>query len=62
MFDTGTLRDNPTAAAEVMYNLMEPIQDPSTLTGFPEARIPILRVHDAVWRRIQEVSISHVII
>jgi len=58
VFDNGELRDKPEAAAEVMASLMRPMEEILTCGDVPvssEKRLAILKVHDSVWERIQEV-------
>jgi hypothetical protein len=58
VFDEGELRDNPEAAAEMMASLMQPMEGVLTngdVVVLPENRLPILKVHDSVWERMQEV-------
>ncbi|KAI0458942.1 isoprenoid synthase domain-containing protein [Xylaria acuta] len=56
MFDNGELRDKPTTAAMVLQSLMNPM---SKFQTWPETyapggeRLPIVKVHDTVWERIE---------
>ncbi|KAF2963575.1 hypothetical protein GQX73_g9998 [Xylaria multiplex] len=58
VFDNGELRDKPTAAAVVMQSLMSPMIDccwqEANISG--GERLPIVKVHDTVWRRLQRDS------
>ncbi|KAK5624996.1 hypothetical protein RRF57_000712 [Xylaria bambusicola] len=56
LFDDGELQDEPMAAAMVLQSLMSPMIESQTYSGRTapeEDRLPIIRVHDTVWRRIQ---------
>ncbi|KAI0545439.1 isoprenoid synthase domain-containing protein [Xylaria curta] len=57
MFDNGELRDKPTTAARVLQSLMSPMSKFQTWseTYAPrDERLPIVKVHDTVWERIQK--------
>ncbi|KAI1744807.1 isoprenoid synthase domain-containing protein [Xylaria scruposa] len=59
MFDNGELRDQPTTAARVLQSLMSPMSKFKTWseTYAPQdERLPIIKVHDTVWERIQKGS------
>ncbi|KAI1175288.1 isoprenoid synthase domain-containing protein [Nemania sp. FL0916] len=60
MFDNGDLRDKPQAAAMVLDSLMCPMNKPQiwqqTTEAAREERLPIIKVHDTVWERVQKGS------
>ncbi|KAI0432415.1 isoprenoid synthase domain-containing protein [Xylaria sp. FL1042] len=56
MFDNGSLRDKPAAAAMMMQNLMSPMSESQTwreMHTFRE-RIPLIKTHDTVWQRLHK--------
>ncbi|KAI1277872.1 isoprenoid synthase domain-containing protein [Xylaria sp. FL0933] len=58
MFDNGELRDEPAAAETMMQDLMSPMSELQTWQEMNTTRdrIPLLRAHDTVWRRLRKNS------